>query len=357
MPAIVYSALKPIRYPGHLRAIGVGEVPPPVHVRIKPTNVCNHSCWFCAYRSDSVSLGGGMNERDRIPREKMREVVEDLTELGVEAVTFSGGGEPLIYPFVVETVERLGEGGIRIGALSSGSMLKGKVADAFARHATWLRVSIDGWDGPSYAKSRSVDVGEFDKVIGNLAVFSDRNSRCSLGASIIVDQANASHLLELCTILKHAGVSHVKIAPCIIRDSGADNNAYHNGFEPVVRAQVELIRGLEDGHFRVNEHYHALGDRFDRPEQRCPMAYLLTIIGADQVVYTCQDRAYTEGGALGSIRDRRFRDFWRSAETKAALAAIDPSRDRRHHCVASTKNERILEYLSLDREHARFVRR
>ena len=122
-----------------------------------------------------------------------------------------------------------------------------------------------------------------------------------------------------------------------------------------VREQIGLVRAIEGDGFRVNDHYHALGDRFDRPEHRCPMAYLLTIIGADQVVYSCQDKAYTQAGALGSIRERRFRDFWRSEETKAALAGIDPSRDCRHHCVASTKNERILEYLSLDPEHARFV--
>ncbi len=355
MQEVVYSALKPFLYPERLHRIGAGEVPPPVHVRIKPTNVCNHSCWFCAYRSDAVSLGSGMKERDRIPREKMLEIVEDLVAMGVQAVTFSGGGEPLIYPHIAETVDRLAEGGIRIGALSNGSMLKGKVADAFARHATWLRISIDGWDGPSYAKSRSIDETEFDKVIANLSAFAYRGSRCALGASVIIDASNAPHLLDLCLKLKRAGVGHVKLSPCIVRDSGAENDAYHRQFEPTVRAQVALIRELEDERFRVNDHYHALGDRFDRPEHRCPMAYLLTIIGADQVVYSCQDKAYTQAGALGSIRERRFRDFWQSDEAKAALARIDPSRDCRHHCVASTKNERILEYLSLDAEHARFV--
>jgi MoaA/NifB/PqqE/SkfB family radical SAM enzyme len=355
MHGVVYSTLKPFLHPERLRLIGAGEVPPPIHVRIKPTNVCNHSCWFCAYRSDAVSLGSGMNERDRIPREKMLEIVDDLVAMGVEAVTFSGGGEPLIYPHIVETVDRLAGGGIRIGALSNGSMLKGKVADAFARHGTWLRISIDGWDGPSYARSRSVDEGEFDKVIANLTSFAARGSACALGASVIVDAANAPHLLELCEKLKRAGVGHVKIAPCIVRDAAADNDAYHRRIEPIVRAQIDLVRDLEGDRFRVNDHYHALGDRFDRPEHRCPMAYLLTIIGADQMVYTCQDKAYTGAGALGSIRERRFRDLWRSAELKAALARIYPSRDCRHHCVASTKNERILELLSLDPEHAAFV--
>ncbi|HEX9325840.1 MAG TPA: hypothetical protein VF915_04940, partial [Reyranella sp.] len=122
-----------------------------------------------------------------------------------------------------------------------------------------------------------------------------------------------------------------------------------------VHAEIERIRGIEDGRFRVNDHYHALGDRFDRPERCCPMAYLLTIIGADLTVYACQDKAYTPGGALGSIRERRFRDFWFSEENARSLAAIDPSVACRHHCVASVKNERLNEYLTLDPDHAAFV--
>lgn len=355
MAGTIYSTLKPFLFPDRLAAIGAGKVPAPVHVRIKPTNVCNHACWFCAYRSDAVSLGSGMDTRDRIPREKMLEIVDDVVGMGTAAVTFSGGGEPLIYPHIVETVNRLAAGGIRIGALTNGSMLKGKVADAFARDGTWLRVSIDGWDGPSYARSRKVGLDEFDKVIGNLAAFADRGSPCALGASVIVDEANAAHLFDLCRRLKAAGVGHVKLAPCIVRDSGSENDAYHARLAATVRAEVERIGGLEDGHFRINDHYHALGDRFDRPGRRCPMAYLLTVIGADLTVYACQDKAYTPAGALGSIRERRFRDFWFSDENARALAAIDPSTRCRHHCVASAKNERLDEYLTLDPDHAVFV--
>ncbi len=355
MAGTVYSTLKPFLYPERLQAIGAGRVPSPVYVRIKPTNVCNHACWFCAYRSDAVSLGSGMELRDRIPRDKMREICDDLIEIGVEAVTFSGGGEPLIYPHIVETVDRLASGGIRIGALTNGSMLKGKVADAFARHGTWLRVSIDGWDGPSYAQARKVDVDEFDKVIGNLAAFAARDTRCALGASVIVTESNAPHIHGLCSRLKDAGIGHVKLSPCIVHDSGARNDAYHARIETTVRSEIDRVRSIEDGHFRLVDHYHALGGRFDRQGHRCPMAYLLTVIGADLSVYTCQDKAYTPGGALGSIRDMRFRDLWFSEEIASRLAAIDPSVACRHHCVASTKNEWINELLSLDPEHARFV--
>jgi MoaA/NifB/PqqE/SkfB family radical SAM enzyme len=330
-------------------------VPPPVHVRIKPTNVCNRSCDFCAYRCDDLSLGSGMSERDRIPRAKMMEIVEDLMEMDVEAVTFSGGGEPLIYPHLAETIERLAAGKIRIGVLSNGSMLRGRVAGALARHGTWVRVSIDGWDAASYARSRSVSDGEFGKVLGNLEAFAQRGSECLLGASIIVGESNAPHLSSICEQLRRVGVSEVKVAPCIVRDASAENDAYHARLIDTVQAQLAMARELENDRFKIHDHYHLLGDRFRQPGRRCPMAYLLTVIGADLTVYSCQDKAYTPSGVLGSIRSRRFRELWSSATLKQALATIDPSAHCRHHCVASTKNAQLLELMSLDPAHAPFV--
>lgn len=351
----IYSPLKPFAFPERLERIRNGMVPPPAHVRIKPTNVCNHSCYFCAYRSDNLTLGSDMVERDRIPREKMQEIVEDLIVMGVGAVTFSGGGEPLIYPHIAETIVRLAEAGIAIGMLSNGSRLLGKPADAMAAHGAWLRVSIDGWDGASYARYRSIGEEEFGKVIRNLEAFSARGSACLLGASVIVDHTNASHIADLCRTLKNAGVRHVKISPCIVKDSGEANNRYHEGFRQTVEEQIARAGALQDENFSVVNHYHALSECFDEGAHTCPMAYLLTIIGADCQVYTCQDKAYTPSGLLGSIKERRFRDFWFSAENAAALAAVNPSLHCRHHCVASHKNKLLNEFNRLDARHIAFV--
>ena len=83
----------------------------PVHVRIKPINRCNHNCWYCAYRFDDLKLGEDMVESDVLPKDKMFEIVDDLIDMDVKAVTFSGGGEPLIYKPLPDVVEKLAAGG------------------------------------------------------------------------------------------------------------------------------------------------------------------------------------------------------------------------------------------------------
>jgi 2-iminoacetate synthase ThiH len=89
---VVYSSLKFLSYHEQLAALRERRLVAPVHIRIKPMNYCNHNCWYCAYRYDNLSLGEGMDTADQLPRDKMFEIVEDVIEMGVKAVTFSGGG-------------------------------------------------------------------------------------------------------------------------------------------------------------------------------------------------------------------------------------------------------------------------
>jgi hypothetical protein len=85
------------------------------------------------------------------------------------------------------------------------------------------------------------------------------------------------------------------------------------------------------------------------------MLEYLTVIGADCTVYTCQDKAYTASGTLGSIQDRRFRDFWTSPENAAAVRGWDAVERCAHHCTSHAKNLLLNEFRGLDPEHAAFV--
>ncbi|MBF0623981.1 MAG: radical SAM protein [Magnetococcales bacterium] len=353
--AQLYSALKFLRFSDHLEALRAGRVVAPVHIRIKPINLCNHDCWYCAYRVDHLQLGEEMAERDSIPRDKMLEIVEDCLAMGVRAITFSGGGEPLLYKPLPEVVERLANGGIRVATLTNGSNLKGRMAEAFARHGTWVRISIDAWDDASYAKARGVKPGEFTRVTDNIRAFTASGTRCVLGISFIITHDNHRHVLDACRLFKSLGVNHVKLSGAVVSNHGAENNAYHREIMAAVTDQIHTAQSLIGESFTVIDHYHALEERFTKHYTTCPFLQFLTVIGADGAVYTCQDKAYTASGLLGSIRERRFREFWFSEDNRTRLFTFDPSRHCSHHCVTHTKNLAILEVLGIDPEHGLFV--
>ena len=354
---LLYTGFKVFHYKEKLDSLppGVPEIRSPIHIRIKPTNVCNHNCHYCAYRAEKLQLGQDMRRADFIPKDKMMEVIDDLVDMGVQAVTFSGGGEPLCYPYILEAVRKLSKSSIRVASLTNGSRLTGEVAEFLAYHAVWVRISIDGWDDESYSGYRRVPGGEFSRLINNIETFKAMGGGCYLGISLIVDRFNARHVFELTGRMKNAGADSVKISPCIVSNDGDENNSYHAPIFEVVKEQVRLcLEELADEHFEIYDSYHEMDNKFHKDYQWCPYLQILPVIGADLNIYPCQDKAYNlKEGLLGSIRERRFREFW--FQDKKTFFKINPSLQCMHHCVANTKNRMILEYLNAEPGHLPFV--
>lgn len=353
----VYSQLKMFHFHDKLERLAHREVTPPVHIRLKPINACNHRCFYCCYRNENLFLSELMKEKDLIPREKMIEIVNDLIAGGVKAVTFTGGGEPLIYPYIDETVERLCEGGIRVAVLTNGSRLNGRTAALLAQGADWVRISIDATDSETLAKTRSVPADEFDSIIQQMKKFARiKRDACELGINFIITEHNATHVFDFIKLMRDLGANHVKISECIISTKGSENNAYHQEhfkgvLDQILRAENELSLPT----FHVINKFHDFEDKFDKKYKQCPFINFINVIAADQNIYTCQDKAYTRTGLLGSVQHGSLKELWESDGYRNKILGIDPSAICNHHCVQHGKNLMLLDYLDAGRRHLEFV--
>lgn len=354
---ILYTKMKVFHYREKIDSLAKDKeaIEPPVHIRIKPTNGCGHRCRYCAYRADDLQLGRDMVVKDHIPREKMMEIIDDIVEMKVRAVTFSGGGDPFYYPYLLDTVKKLSQTRVKFASLTNGSRLDGEIAEIFAHKGTWLRISIDGWDDESYSFYRGVPEGEFTKVMNNMEGFKELDGKCFLGVSLIVDQTNAEHVYSFIGRLKDAGVDSVKVSPCIVSNYGKVNNEYHKQIFKKVKEQIVNAKEiLEDANFEIFDSYHELDEKFKKEYTWCPYLQILPVIGADLNIYPCQDKAYNlEEGLIGSIKDQRFKEFWFNDKSK--FFKINPSVVCNHHCVANAKNKIVMEYLNVDEKHLGFV--
>lgn len=353
---LLYSKMKIFHFTDKIESLAKdSDIISPIHIRIKPTNVCNHNCSYCAYRVDSLQLGQDISLRDFIPKRKMLEIVDDIAQMGVKAVTFSGGGEPFCYPYLTEAVKLLINSKIKFSSLTNGSMLNKELAELFSHNASWLRVSIDGWDDKSYSFYRRVPYGEFSKVMRNIENFKKLGGSCYLSISLIIDRNNAFHIYAFSKRLKDIGVDSLKVSPCIISNSAKINNEYHKQIFGRVKNQLcKAIDNLADNNFEIFDAYHELDEKFEKDYTWCPYLQILPIIGADLNVYPCQDKAYNfKDGLIGSIKHRRFKNFWYSGKKK--FFKINPSMVCKHHCVANAKNKLIMEYLEANPDHLDFV--
>ncbi|GBD95703.1 MAG TPA: radical SAM protein [Nitrospirae bacterium] len=354
---ILYTKMKIFHYKDKIESLNMNtdKIMPPVHIRIKPTNVCPHNCRYCAYRADNLQLGKDMRLADYIPKKRMMEIIDDIVEMRVKAVTFSGGGDPFYYPYLLDTVRKLSKTPVKFASLTNGAGLNGEVAEIFAHKGTWLRISMDGWDNESYSFYRKVPEGEFTKVMNNMEDFKKLGGGCFLGVSLIVDRKNSDHVFDFIRRLKEIGVDSVKVSPCIVSNDGEANNEYHRPvFEKVKEQMKSAMEDMDDKDFEIFDAYHELDNKFIKEYTWCPYLQILPVIGADLNIYPCQDKAYNlEEGLVGSIKDQSFRDFWFNDKNK--FYKINPSIVCNHHCVANTKNKIVLEYLDTDKEHMGFV--
>lgn len=354
---LLYTKMKVFHFKDKLDSLSeaTDKIMPPVHIRIKPTNVCAHNCCYCAYRADNLQLGKDMVKKDFIPKEKMMGIIDDIVVMGVKAVSFSGGGDPFYYPYLLDTIRKLSQSPVKFASLTNGARLEGETAEIFAHNGSWLRISIDGWDEESYSSYRGVPVGEFTKVMSNMENFKKLGGKCYLGVSLIVDKSNASNVYDFIGRLKNIGVDSVKIAPCIVSNEGIENNEYHRPFFNKVKEQVKkAVRELASNEFEIFDSYHELDNKFEKEYTWCPYLQILPVIGADLNIYPCQDKAYNlDDGLIGTIKEQSFRDFWQSNKDK--FFKINPSLVCNHHCVANVKNKLILEYIDTDIDHLGFV--
>ena len=73
-----YSNLKIAWHPEKLRSFVEEKVTSPIFIRFKPTNKCNHNCFYCAYDPGYTGMHSTVDRTDELSREKMLEILENL---------------------------------------------------------------------------------------------------------------------------------------------------------------------------------------------------------------------------------------------------------------------------------------
>lgn len=349
-----YSLLKVFYHQDIMRHLLAGERCQPLYVRIKPTNKCNHNCNYCHYKNAYLDLED-YDPNDEISRDKMLEIVSDMQKMGTRAITFSGGGEPLLYPYIEETMQAVLDAGIDLSIITNGSMLTGRRAELLAK-SKWVRLSIESISDEEYCRVRGIKAGSFAKLCENIKAFAAvKGSSCELGVNVVVNEDNHDEVIEMASLMKSLGANHVKFAPMITTDT----TEYHAPFkEKVTQALRDAQAELASDRFKIIDLY--TGDFsdsvvFTRRYSNCPIKEFICVICANSKVYYCHDKAYLHDGIVGDISCVSFKEMWNSQTTADNFRNFDAIKNCKQHCVYDSRNELINSFLGMDRNHVNFV--
>jgi len=358
-----YSDYKIFHFREKLNAFVDNEITAPVYVRIKPINLCNHGCFFCVYSTGFRVKDGGelphvisgmheeMNEKDQIPAEKMYEILNDLAEIGTKAVTYSGGGEPLMHPDITGFMKKTLELGLDLSIITNGQNLVKDRAQILAE-AKWVRVSMDYTNGEQMKLFRNIPEKSFNGVIKNLETFSKiKNKNCDLSINYIVHNKNYKNLFEFTQLLKNSGVNNVRYSP-MYTDDFLD---HHMPIKDYVNNELMKISSLKDKDFTVNSTYR-IGESESshsntRNYSRCFTMQTVPVIGADLNLYSCHNKAYDSSGLIGSLKGQKFKELWFSKEAKEFFESFNPKLKCMHECSADRKNNIINEFVETSKDN------
>lgn len=108
--------------------LGTGRTEP-ILVEIAPVGYCNASCPWCLFKNKRGTA--------QIDSFIMLEIIEDLDQLGVKAINWTGGGEPTLHPYFEEIVEKAAHLGLKQGLFTNGYR-EIPCQDKFK----WIRISL-----------------------------------------------------------------------------------------------------------------------------------------------------------------------------------------------------------------------
>lgn len=344
-----YSDYKIFHFQEKINSFLDKKITAPIYVRIKPINLCNHGCFFCVYSTGFRVNDGAeiehvisgmhedMQESDVIPTEKMFEILEDLASIGTKAVTFSGGGEPLMHKDIVQIMRKTLDLNLDLSIITNGQNLVKERASVL-RHAKWVRISMDYSDGDQMKRFRNVPEKSFNSVLNNIKEFAAiKDSNCDLAVNYIIHKDNFSGLYEFSKKLKDSGVENVRFSPMYTEDF----LRYHSEIAQRVQAELDKVASLIDENFSVNTTYNITpGSSHSkiRSYKRCYIMQTVPVIGADLGVYACHNKAYDHTGLIGSIKNVSFKSLWFSPETKKMMESFNASHKCMHECSNDRKN-------------------
>lgn len=116
----------------------------PSFISFTVTNTCNLRCQMCGQWSEE----GYMHERRDLLRNRMsiehwRRVIDEIADHGVDSVLVRGG-EPFLYPQIMQLLEHLERRSFTISIDTNGTMLSRYAADLVRFSRLHLTISVDG---------------------------------------------------------------------------------------------------------------------------------------------------------------------------------------------------------------------
>lgn len=346
--------MKLLRHSDRVEASLRGDVVFPISVELDLSNVCPHDCPFCSF---GTSTSGGYRQQNWVtfPYPRVLDLLREVKDCGVQSVTFTGGGEPLVHPHAAECFQTATAEGLQWGLVTNGQLLNRVTSDLHG--ATFVRVSLDAGTPETHHFTHGLPEGRYvyDDILRNLRYLRQAWPTLTIGASFCMMDQNFKEVYKAAKDVRDAGVNYLEVRPTFPTEWRGDGWGQALTNPEAAKVEVEHARmHLNTDTFQVI----GMTGRFDAVEKpqkqysQCRIGGLTTVIGADGRMWHCCVQRGQDAFCLGSVTDTPFREAWIAAQ-RTRIQNIDVTQCPR--CRYDGYNELIEKAFVADAMHAAFI--
>lgn len=334
----LYDEIRILQHRETLRVIsdGTGPSSPPLHVRIEPTESCNFKCDFCIFhgeeRSKSVANTIDFTGKRRLSLDRFLTLIDELAEIGTKAVSFTGAGDPMVYPDMGPVLERVRMRGMHAGVTSNLAMPINDFAIEQLAQVKWIRWSMNAGTQETYVQVHTIRKADGEKVFTRAqenvrrinAIRKQVAEPATFNASFVVSNINHGDILAGARLAASLGVDSIAFRPDIEAAEERKDSAAQ--YLRNVRSDIEKAATESNGSglaIHVGEERLEDVRKLDDEDLVCFYANHSTYIAANGDVYPCcytrQDKKYV----IGNILSQSFREFWETKERREAYRRLN----------------------------------
>lgn len=306
-------------HPEKIVAYKEGKRPFPTTLEVDLTNRCNHRCSFCFY-AEHIGVDA---QKPSLDTNILKKRLLEAKELGTKAISFTGGGEPMIHKDYTEIVKYAKGIGLDVGTITNGSAITERNVDVLIDNLQWIRVSIAGGDRESYRKVQGVD--QFEIVMKNIALLSqkksEKNSSLNIGIRTLVTPENISTLIDYAHQIKNLDIDYYQIAP---DQFSTDKGAFWNNSETQeIFKKIKEILALRNIKLLTTT-FMTSQENLDYPETCYAHFFMLAILAEGYVTF-CKNARGFDNFYIGNIYEKSLKEIWNDTKTKEIEKWVRPN--------------------------------
>ena len=187
----------------------------PEKISFTITNTCNLRCKMCGQWSEEGYVkNGNKSGKQELKLDDWKRLVDEIAEHKIDFFLIRGG-EPFLFPGIIELLEYINSNGIYISIDTNGTLLK-KYAEDIARIGNMhLTISVDGPE-EIHDQVRGVN-GSFNKIKEGIALLKKHEktygNKISTSICFTISQFSYKGLGEMPDVARNLGINTMSIVP------------------------------------------------------------------------------------------------------------------------------------------------